>query len=110
MKTLFQSLFQKLVSALSDRLDRALETMALRDQLAVLERSAKRPHSRMSIGACGSYWQPCGHESRKLWQSCKRTQCDAEADRGTALPEAAERAAAAREACHGRGALLQVTA
>ncbi len=40
MKTLFQSLFQKIASALHERLELALETLALRHRLAVLERSA----------------------------------------------------------------------
>ena len=44
MKTLWQTLFQKLRSVLRERLDLALQIMALRHQLAILERSAKRPH------------------------------------------------------------------
>jgi hypothetical protein len=43
MKTLVRRLFHLMASALRERLDLALETMALRHQLAVLERSAKRP-------------------------------------------------------------------
>jgi hypothetical protein len=42
MKTLSQSLFQKIASALHERLELALETLALRHRLAVLERSALR--------------------------------------------------------------------
>lgn len=38
----FQSLFQKIASALHERLELALETLALRHWLAVLERSALR--------------------------------------------------------------------
>jgi hypothetical protein len=44
MKTLWQTLFQKLTAALLDRVDLVLAIMALRHQLAVLERSSKRPH------------------------------------------------------------------
>jgi hypothetical protein len=44
MKTRWQTLFQKLTAALLDRLDLVLAIMALRHQLAVLERSGKRPH------------------------------------------------------------------
>lgn len=44
MKTLWQTLFQKLIAALRDRLDLALAIMALRHQLAVLKRSGTRPH------------------------------------------------------------------
>jgi hypothetical protein len=44
MKTHWQTLFQKLTAALRDRLELALAIMALRHQLAVLERSGKRPH------------------------------------------------------------------
>jgi hypothetical protein len=44
MKTLWQALFQKLTTALRDRLNLALAIMALRHQLAVLERSGTRPH------------------------------------------------------------------
>jgi hypothetical protein len=44
MKTLWQTLFQKLTAALLDRVDLVLAIMALRHQLAVLERSGKRPH------------------------------------------------------------------
>jgi putative transposase len=44
MKTRWQTLFQKLTAALRDRLDLVLAIMALRHQLAVLERSGKRPH------------------------------------------------------------------
>jgi hypothetical protein len=44
MKTRWQTLFQKLTAALRDRLELALAIMALRHQLAVLERSGKRPH------------------------------------------------------------------
>jgi hypothetical protein len=38
MKTLWQTLFQKLTAALRDRLELALAIMALHHQLAVLER------------------------------------------------------------------------
>jgi hypothetical protein len=44
MKTRWQTLFQKLTAALRDRMDLVLAIMALRHQLAVLERSGKRPH------------------------------------------------------------------
>jgi hypothetical protein len=44
MKTRWQTLFQKLTAALRDRVDLVLAIMALRHQLAVLERSGKRPH------------------------------------------------------------------
>lgn len=44
MKTLWQTLFQKLTAALRDHLELVLAVMALRHQLAVLERSGKRPH------------------------------------------------------------------
>jgi hypothetical protein len=44
MKTLWQTLFQKLTAALCDRLELVLTIMALRHQLAILERSGKRPH------------------------------------------------------------------
>lgn len=44
MKTLWQTLFQKLTAALRARLELVLTVMALRHQLAVLERSGKRPH------------------------------------------------------------------
>jgi hypothetical protein len=44
MKTLWQILFQKLTTALRNRLDLAFTIMALRHQLAVLERSGSRPH------------------------------------------------------------------
>src|SRR5919198_552302 len=43
MKMLWQTLFQKLTSTLRERVHLALTTMALRHQLAVLQRSAKRP-------------------------------------------------------------------
>jgi hypothetical protein len=43
MKTLLRNLFHKLITVLSEHCERSLETMALRHQLAVLERSAKRP-------------------------------------------------------------------
>jgi putative transposase len=44
MKTRWQALFQKLTTALRDRLDLALAIMALRHQPAVLDRSGSRPH------------------------------------------------------------------
>jgi hypothetical protein len=44
MKKLWQALFHKLTTALRDRLELVLTVMALRHQLAVLERSGKRPH------------------------------------------------------------------
>ena len=43
MKTLFLRLFSAIVSMLRDRLELALELMALRHQWAVLQRSTKRP-------------------------------------------------------------------
>jgi hypothetical protein len=43
MKSLWQTLFQRLTSTLRERVHLALTTMALRHQLAVLQRSAKRP-------------------------------------------------------------------
>jgi hypothetical protein len=43
MKTFFQSLLQNIASVLRERWDLALETMALRHQLAVLKRSTTRP-------------------------------------------------------------------
>jgi hypothetical protein len=43
MKTFFQSLLQDIASVLRERWDLALETRALRHQLAVLERSTIRP-------------------------------------------------------------------
>jgi hypothetical protein len=43
MKRLWQTLFQQLTSTLRERVHLALTTMALRHQLAVLQRSAKRP-------------------------------------------------------------------
>jgi hypothetical protein len=43
MKTLWQTLFRKLTFTLRERVHLALTTMALRHQLAVLRRSAKRP-------------------------------------------------------------------
>jgi hypothetical protein len=44
VKKLCQTLFQKLTAAWRDRLELVLTVMALRHQLAVLERSGKRPH------------------------------------------------------------------
>jgi hypothetical protein len=44
MKTRWQTLFQKLTTALRNRLDLAFTIMALHHQLAVLERSGSRPH------------------------------------------------------------------
>jgi hypothetical protein len=46
MKRLWQTLFQRLTSTLRERVHLALTTMALRHQLAVLQRSAKRPQFR----------------------------------------------------------------
>jgi hypothetical protein len=43
MKSLWQTLFQRLTSTLRERVHLALTKMALRHQLAVLQRSAKRP-------------------------------------------------------------------
>ena len=43
MKSFWQTLFQRLTSTLRERVHLALTTMALRHQLAVLERSAKQP-------------------------------------------------------------------
>jgi putative transposase len=43
MKMLWQTLCQQLTSTLRERVHLALTTMALRHQLAVLQRSAKRP-------------------------------------------------------------------
>jgi hypothetical protein len=46
MKRFWQTLFQQLTSTLRERVHRALTTMALRHQLAVLQRPAKRPQCR----------------------------------------------------------------
>jgi putative transposase len=46
MKRPWQTLFQKLTSMLRERVHLALTTLALRHQLAVLQRSAKRPQFR----------------------------------------------------------------
>jgi hypothetical protein len=43
MKTFFQSLLQNIAFVLRERWALALETMALRHQLAVLKRSTTRP-------------------------------------------------------------------
>jgi len=43
MKTLLRNLFPKMITVLRERWQRSLETMALRHQLTVLERSVKRP-------------------------------------------------------------------
>jgi hypothetical protein len=43
MKTLLRNLFPTMITVLRERWQRSLETMALRHQLAVLERSVKRP-------------------------------------------------------------------
>lgn len=44
IKRLWQTLFRKLTSTLREPVHLALTTMALRRQLALLQRSAKRPH------------------------------------------------------------------
>src|SRR5262245_32566760 len=46
MKRLWQTLFQRLTSTLRERVHLALTTVALRHQLAVLQRSATRPQFR----------------------------------------------------------------
>jgi hypothetical protein len=43
MKTLLRNLFHTMITVLRERWQRSLETMALQHQLAVLERSVKRP-------------------------------------------------------------------
>jgi hypothetical protein len=61
MKTFFQSLLQNIASVLRERWDLALETMALRHQLAVLERSTTRPRfspaDRCILSTVWSRWQ-----------------------------------------------------
>src|SRR5262245_2976981 len=51
MKSLWQTLFQRLTSMLRERVHLTLTTMALRHQLAVLARSARRPQC-LSVDRC----------------------------------------------------------
>lgn len=86
MKTLGQSRLQKMTAVLRERLDLALEILALSHQLAVLECAAKRPQFSQADRCVWVLLSTAWAQWRDAFPSCKPTLCDAGADKGWSGP------------------------